>query len=478
MDDCDDERFSRPALSSSPAARHARRAAAAFGEAGRRSVDGSREERLLGAATSPHAVRVRGLDEEERGRIREEVQLLAALEVAGITAAPAVLELEEEGYLREAAPALRHHGGRRAAESGTPPTGERRALARARESVDALIRAVHERGWVLGAPHARGLGARADGTVLLLDLRGLRRDESLSARQEDRRWADSVLEDQDRTLRRRVHLDPAHTEGDPLLLGDEPSLQRPRLRAAQLPAEGVEEGLVRSAPPQPALPVPRRHRRQAQDTLPPPSPVRSGAGRRVLSSIHEVLRQPRLRRTAVLSGALVLLMGTMVGWGTWWARDRAVTSTGGEHPVATAPADAAPRPAPRIEDPQMLVAELAGSRHAYVTGMSDLPTSARGSVALVEDERIRDAYSGITVRAGGPVVHAAQVIEQPGSTETAVLHAVTSMEELHLEQADGGTATVPATEPARIRMLLRWDGEQWRVVSAAPLATNAESGAS
>ncbi|WP_157773453.1 hypothetical protein [Brachybacterium vulturis] len=477
MDDFDDERFSRPALSSQPAARHVRRATAAFEEAGHRSVDGSREEQLLGAGTSSHAVRVRGLDEEERGRIREEVHLLAALEVAGITAAPAVLELEEEGYLREAAPALSRHGGRRAAERGTPPTGERRALARARESVDALIGAVHERGWVLGAPHARGLGARADGTVLLLDLRGLRRDEGLSARQEDRRWADSVLEDQDRTLRRRVHLDPRRTEEDPLLLGDDP---------AQLPAAGAGEAPSLSAPPQPTLPVPRRRRRDTEDTRPPPSvaqercassPARSGAGQRVLSSIHEVLRQPRLRRTAVLSGALVLLMGTM-GWGAWWARDRAVTSTDGEHPVATAPADAAPRPAPRIEDPQLLVAELAGSRHAYVTGMSDLPTSARGSVALVEDERIRDAYSGITVRAGGPVVHAAQVIEQPGATDTAVLHAVTSMEELHLEEADGGTATVPATEPATIRMLLRWDGEQWRVVSAAALTTNRESGAS
>src|SRR5699024_12007232 len=50
-------------------------------------------------------------------------------------------------------------------------------LARAREALDALIDALHERGWVLGAPPGGGLGARADGTVMVIDLRGLRREE-------------------------------------------------------------------------------------------------------------------------------------------------------------------------------------------------------------------------------------------------------------------------------------------------------------
>lgn len=223
MDDFDDERFSPQGLFSAPVARHANRSAAAREETGHRQVEGYREEQLLGSAESPHSVRVRGLDERERGRIQREMQLLATLEVAGVTAAPAVLELEDDGYEREAAPALSRQDGRRAAETGTPPTGERRALARAREALDELISALHERAWVLGASHGRGLGARADGSVVVLDLHGLRREDSLSARQDDRRWVDSVLQDQDRTLRRRVDLERPRTEGDALCLDGAPA---------------------------------------------------------------------------------------------------------------------------------------------------------------------------------------------------------------------------------------------------------------
>lgn len=501
MDDFDDESFSRPALFSAPAAPHARRAAAVSGEAGRRRVEGNREEQLLGSTMSPHAMRVRGLEEGERGRIQQEAQLLAALEVAGVVAAPAVLELEDEGYVREVAPVLGRQGGRRAAETGTPPTGERRAVARARESLDELIGALHERGWVLGAPHGCGLGVRADGSVLALELDGLRREQSLSARQADRRWVDSVLQDQDRTLRRRVHLGQARTEQDALVLGGEPSPQGPRHLPDQAPAQVEEEpaSALQPMPPQPApaqpasspssLPVPRRRRRDAAESRPQLSlseshtdrpavvPTGFGADHRVWSAIQEVLRQPRLRRTAVFSGALVLLLGAVVGLGAWWAQDRDVPSTEREQPVATTPTEAAPAPAPSIEEPQLLVAELAGSRHAYVTGISDLPTSAPGSAALAEDERVRDAYEGTTVRAGGPVVHSAEVIEQPGSSHTAVLHAVTSMQELHLQEADGGSATVPATAAVTVRLVLEWDGEQWRIVSTEQFEAAAKTGA-
>src|SRR5699024_6254413 len=111
-----------------------------------------------------------------------------------------------------------------------------------------------------------------------------------------------------------------------------------------------------------------------------------------------------------------------------------------------------------IEEPQALVAEIAGARHAYVTGLSDQPVAAPGSEALAEDQRVRAAYDSVTVGAGGPVVHSAEVLEQPGADGVAVLGAVTSMEELHLEDADGGSTTVPASDPVRIHLVLRWDG--------------------
>src|SRR5699024_11466998 len=67
--------------------------------AGRGHVAGSRQEQPLGSSTGVHAVRVRGLDAAERRRLQQEAQLLAALEVAGVGAAPTVLELEDDGYV-------------------------------------------------------------------------------------------------------------------------------------------------------------------------------------------------------------------------------------------------------------------------------------------------------------------------------------------------------------------------------------------
>src|SRR5699024_10417491 len=83
-------------------------------------------------------------------------------------------------------------------------TSERQGQARARESLEALIDALHERGWVLGAPLGEGAGIRTDGSVTVLDLSGLRPQEATGARLEDRRWVDSVLRDEGRTLRRRI----------------------------------------------------------------------------------------------------------------------------------------------------------------------------------------------------------------------------------------------------------------------------------
>lgn len=116
----------------------------------------------------------------------------------------------------------------------------------------------------------------------------------------------------------------------------------------------------------------------------------------------------------------------------------------------------------------MLVAELAGARHAYVTGLSDEPASAPGSIALEEDRRLRDAYEGTTVSGGGPVVHSAEVIEQAEDGETAVVHAETSMEEVQVMRSGGEATTVPGTEAAAVELVLRWDGRRWLILSAEP----------
>src|SRR5699024_12516157 len=107
----------------------------------------------------------------------------------------------------------------------------------------------------------------------------------------------------------------------------------------------------------------------------------------VLSSLRDVLAQRRLRRIAVLSGALVLLVGGVAALGAGWVHVPARPGTEGEPPV-TAAGSTPPGsvPAPDIEQPQLLVADRAGARHAYGTGLTDPPAPAPGRVAREDDD--------------------------------------------------------------------------------------------
>ncbi|MGY5764594.1 hypothetical protein ACXET9_05255 [Brachybacterium sp. DNPG3] len=168
--------------------------------------DGFREEREIVIGTE-RLLRVRALSDQGLEEIREELQLLAALELDGIVAVPAVLSVEHDGYDRESATPFGVSGtvgagGRRRALGTAPSAHEREALADARFQVEELLDALHERGWVLGAPHGSGLGLRHDGTVVVLDLSGLTPSTSSAEAHADHRWTDSVLHDPDRTLRR------------------------------------------------------------------------------------------------------------------------------------------------------------------------------------------------------------------------------------------------------------------------------------
>lgn len=203
----------------------------------------------------------------------------------------------------------------------------------------------------------------------------------------------------------------------------------------------------------------------------------------MLDPVREVIRQPRLRAIALLSGALVLLVCAVIAVGAWrmQEQDAAVAEQrpsvsaapeAGEEGEAGEAGEASEageaRQAPEIEDPQVLVAELAGARHAYVTGLSSQPVSAPGSPALTEDDAVREAYTGLTVVSGGPVIHAADVLATTDDEGTAVLRAVTSMEELELEERTGEVTRIPATSPVTVRLELRWNGEQWQIVRVEP----------
>ena len=439
-----------------------------------------REEESLGAPGREDALRVRWRGPDGRESVTAELQLLAALEVAGISAAPDVIGMEEDGYIRETAPPLARRRGRRAADGGAPATGERVAQARAREDLEAFVASLHERGWVLGAPRGRGLGVRADGSVLVLDLSGMRREQSLAVRSADLHWIDSVLEDEERTLRRRVHALPG--AGAPSLdlpgflvtpAGTGPT-DPPRVPGEQgvpdredaAEADSAEADVAADASVVAPLPAPRLRRARTQARAAGGGDTGSSRRRGSGGALSAVLGERRHRRTALLSGAVVLALGLGAAAAITLTTDR-------PEPARQAPAvvaGGAPSGAgasqegqvPEIEDPWALAAELAGSRHSYLTGASDVPVAAEGGAAQEEDERIRTAYEGYEVQGSGPVVHEAELLEGPDEDGIAVLRVLVSTEAGQVREGSGIVQETSDSGAYQVDLVLVWDGARWR----------------
>ncbi|HJF50234.1 MAG TPA: hypothetical protein K8W24_10635 [Brachybacterium paraconglomeratum] len=440
-----------------------------------------REEESLGAPGREDALRVRWRGPDGRESVTAEMQLLAALEVAGISAAPDVIGMEEDGYIRETAPPLARRRGRRAADGGAPATGERVAQARAREDLEAFVASLHERGWVLGAPRGRGLGVRADGSVLVLDLSGMRREQSLAVRSADLHWIDSVLEDEERTLRRRVHALPG--AGAPSLdlpgflvtpAGTGPT-DPPRVPGEQgvpdredaAEADSAEADVAADASVVAPLPAPRLRRARTQARAAGGGDTGSSRRRGSGGALSAVLGERRHRRTALLSGAVVLALGLGAAAAITLTTDR-------PEPARQAPAvvaGGAPSGAgasqegqvPEIEDPWALAAELAGSRHSYLTGASDVPVAAEGGAAQEEDERIRTAYEGYEVQGSGPVVHEAELLEGPDEDGIAVLRVLVSTEAGQVREGSGIVQETSDSGAYQVDLVLVWDGARWRI---------------
>lgn len=490
MDDFDVARYAQgpsPLPGSPVRPRHAARAA---GEGAVSAPSWLREEvDVVETVLPPHGagapVKVQGLTAGGRIRVRAEMQLLAALEVAGALAVPGIVSIEDDGYVRESAPSLDPRGGRRAAEFGTPATAERAGTRRARDQLDALVDALHQRGWVLGAEDGQGVGLREDGTVVVLDLRGLMPHDDLASCRADRRWVDSVLTDSERTLRRRIQepgpaglygglapegAEPAAELADTAPRGtpgaipaprdvghSEPAAVRPVVRAGQHLAPAAQRSPDPSIPSIPSGPSgPSGPSDRSRETR--------GRLRRFLPRLREPLLARRSRRTVLTTAAAVLLAGSVLGTGTWLV----MPSTGHQPSDRATGADGATAPAPPIDDAWALAAELAGARHAYVTGLSSQPIATPGSDALTADIAVRAAYEGYTVDGGGPVIHEAEVLEEPTAEGTALLRVLTSSEEAELVAADGSRRLVPATAQESIELEIRWDGTGWKVQSTRP----------
>ncbi|HIY24260.1 MAG TPA: hypothetical protein H9837_08155 [Candidatus Brachybacterium merdigallinarum] len=468
MESFDPDRFGQPggALQDAFAPRHRPRRRAAGSVAGKvLREDAERQEVMHLRPDGQGLVEVRAASPSSRQPVLDEAQLLAALEVEGLRAAPSVLSLEDDGYVREAAPSQTPRRGRRSADDATPGTEERRAAAGARDDLEALISSLHARGWVLGAAPGQGLGIRSDGTVVVNDLSGLFATSGISPRLDDQLWIDSVLHDQQRTLKRRIdQLDPVPVPDGLPSPRPEADRERTTERGGLVPAGGAAEteGDGGSESSCAAEECREADERDGAERLALPRP--RGAGRRMrgrwLGAPREILGQLTSRSRALLAGG-VLLGGTLLGVGAWAMLP------------APAPAPAAPDPvavsvAPSIEDPRRVADELATARHAYVIGASDAPVSRAGSPAREQDDAVRAAYAELTVAGDYPVVHSAELVAAPDAEGIARLSIESSTPAQEVLTADGTARQLPETGTVRVELTVQWDGNAWQITRAAP----------
>lgn len=453
--------------------------------------DAERQEVLQRAGSGVATVRVRALSAQGEETVRAQMQMLAALEVEGVGAAPAVLEVEPDGYTREAAVEVRSGGGRRSAIVDTPSTTERLATARARTDLEALLDALHDRGWVLGAPLRAGLAVRPDGSVTVRDLSGLRRDGSAQARWEDRRWVDSVLNDQSRTLRRRV--DETRAPSGAASGGPRPGIARGNRRSGDEARVSVHAHRPTAG---------ERRARQGGGGVLGGARLGSVLGRRWrdrTSRSRDRSLRPRDLATIVqpeghrwLTGILIATAGICLGVGIWLldpldgGRMSAGESqasdeieSGHDSPEESAAKSSARTPAPRashgmtsaelISDPEGLATQLGRDRHSYVTGQSDAAPAAEGSPAAAQDEAVREAYLGLDVQGGEPELTEVIVAIEPTDDGRARLQGWSVTPAHRVVHPDGSEHEVPATTPELIQLDLVWDGLAWRVENATVL---------
>lgn len=450
---------------------------------------------------------VRALTRTGQGDLQRIADLLSDLTMAGLRAAPQLIAQTLDGIEIEGGAPLRRGTGRRraASEQTTPETQERRSLAGAREDLDLLIGALHERGWVLGLTEHEGIALRGDGSVVLMDISGLRESPYAQDRRADQAWVDSLLQDQGRTVRRRIHgaalvgVDGTAAQGaagegmgiEDLPVFDPPDDDGPTLVRR---APGVQ-GLA-SADPLLGLPAPRRRDRTGRGSALRRVRDRGGAGRREPSGAR-VGRSLPSRRTlvlaggAALAGAALLMVLVAPPRGLTQAAPPAQSSGAaagaqsgspgaGESPAASpalAPvaelpviqveSDLGSDPAPAIGDPQELLQSLLEARNDYLLGRADTSPAAPGSPAEHADALIREAYRGTQVDGGGPRVTAAELLRLDSAGGTARLRASVQMPALDITPEGEATQHVPLQDSVVV-LELHVEAGAWALYSTEP----------
>lgn len=419
--------------------------------------------------------------------VQAEADLLTELAASGATAFPRVLGRSDRGYVREAASAWSSGRGRRSAEVVSARTGERRALAAAREALDASIAVLHRSGRVLGLTGLEGLGIRGDGSVVVCDLAHVRDDTSSQGRMGDQHWIDGLLGVQGQTLRRRVAVEEPDGEAAPArdpapstvgaaarespLGALAPSPRPPRAWSQEhgvpwsvrLPGEAAAPLRGADGRPQRAsrahLPHDRGRRMPAGPAGTGRRSARRGAGaRRVVAAAAAVA-------AAVVAGMLVAQAASSDAGGA--------DPVAGERPRPAASSPSTARGAPAeatalLSDPRTLVEQLSVARRDHIAGRTADLATVPGSAAAGQDARLADAYAGTDIQGWSTRVTAAEVTGQDPGAGTATVRASISETERTLVAVDGSTSVVPASAEHGVVLELAWTDGAWRIEAVHP----------
>lgn len=447
---------------------------------------------------------------EGAARLEDLALLLDRMQAAGVAAMPRVLGVEPGSLVHEDGAVWSSGRGRRVDPLGSPATCERVAVSAARESLEAMLGALHASGIVLGLAGRPGLAIRADGTVLVRDLSRVHEDESLAARLADRRWLDEVLGDDDRTLLRprtaeatRAASDGAQRRwGGSLAAFGTPSSPRiaPEAETSEPPGlEGPGPGTMRRAVGLEAvgLAVEETHGQQdvpwlpaaslaawsspaagadpsetANASLSPSATVRPRLGERARTVVSA--RPLSWRALAVTAASVSVLTATAVLIGV--PGGDAASTQGRQQGVRAA---SAPSPsvsaAPTGAAPQSAAPSSTGSGSAAPSNVGpsstappiDDPAALVSSIALARRERIIGGAADVTTLPGSPASEQdARLAEAyAGRTVTGWSTTVLTAEVIAFD-SERGAATVRARIQESERTVTAPDGSVTNVAAS------------
>ncbi|MDO5644936.1 MAG: hypothetical protein Q4G21_04490 [Dermabacter sp.] len=371
--------------------------------------------------------------------LRREAALMREWEDDAISAAPRLLSRSFASYCIEQTHELSFSYGRRMSIDGAPTDGDDPHLGAAdltaKERVRAdlldLLSELHTRSLTLNLAGSRGVGFRADGSVVVTDLSHISAASFTKVRA-DTRWVDQVVAGHNAPVAGRKITRPG-------MVGE----------AADVRAETARSG---------GAPV----------GAGAPSLLRRGWVRALAIAVPVAL-------IAVLA-AWALGVGDLRGGGEAEARSagaatQAAASDGGGQSGAgeqsgaggqRGAAEADPLADPHLADPTGTLLALADLRHDYLVG--DAATNEAvvpESSAAREDAALRETYAHGTLTGGSTTVHDAEVLSLTGATATVRARVSESAASLTVEGAE--STPIPAGAERTIVLTLERSGETWQI---------------